>query len=163
MHQWLNSQIVKQWYGKHDLSYHEIAEKYTAYIGHQLPTDPFLIMWQELPIGYIQTYRIIDYPNYNKYIQAEDTANGVDLFIGEATYINKGFGAVILTKFLREIVFGSSAAESCIVGPEPKNTRAIKTYEKVGFRYWKTIKIPNEPEPEYLMVITREEILGKGN
>jgi hypothetical protein len=46
--------------------------------------------------------------------------------------------------------------ESCIVGPEPKNLIAIKLDKSVCFRYLKTIQIPEEVEPEYLM-----EIKGK--
>lgn len=63
---------------------------------------------------------------------------------------------MILGMFLRGIVFASEEIASCIVGPEPENSVAIKCYERTGFRYLKTIRVPNEPEPEYLMRIDRE-------
>ncbi|MBI4642138.1 MAG: GNAT family N-acetyltransferase [Candidatus Tectomicrobia bacterium] len=83
------------------------------------------------------------------------------MFIGEADYIHKGLGSSILRTFLREIVFATSDAVSCIIGPEPKNKVAIRAYEKAGFSYLKTIQIPDEEEPEYLMRIERADILDQ--
>jgi RimJ/RimL family protein N-acetyltransferase len=51
------------------------------------------------------------------------------------------------------------SVERCIVDPEPKNLIAIKAYENAGFRYLKTIQIPEEEEPEYLMEIKRRNHL----
>lgn len=47
--------------------------------------------------------------------------------------------------------------KACVIGPEPKNTAAIRVYEKAGFRFFKTIQVPTEPEPEYLMKLIPEE------
>ena len=44
-----------------------------------------------------------------------------------------------------------------MIAPEPKNVAATRAYEKAGFRFFKTIQVPIEPEPEYLMKLTREE------
>ena len=84
----------------------------------------------------------------------EKTA-GIDLFIGEEGYIHKGFGTAILTKLLAEIIFSDDGIMSSVIGPEPKNTTAIRCYEKVGFRYFKAIHIPGELE--YLMRINKED------
>jgi aminoglycoside 6'-N-acetyltransferase len=81
------------------------------------------------------------------------------LFIGEQEYLHKGLGKNIISKFLEDIVFCLSDAESCIIGPEPKNEIAIRTYEKVGFKYVKTIQVDDEDEPEYIMRIDRNDIL----
>ncbi|MFC1715495.1 hypothetical protein ACFL6S_17630, partial [Candidatus Poribacteria bacterium] len=65
-----------------------------------------------------------------------------------------------LRTFLREIIFTNDWARSCIVGPEPLNTGAIKAYKKAGFRHLKTIQLPDEDEPEYLMSVDRGEIIS---
>ena len=106
---------------------------------------------------------IEDHSQYNTYVQAEDGDAGLDLFIGERTYMNRGLGTIILKEFMKRIVFSSDQTSSCIVGPEPNNKRAIRVYEKAGFHYLKTIKIPGEQEPEYRMKIRREEIFQSGN
>ncbi len=158
MHKWLNTDFVSQWYGQKSYSYEEVFKKYSAKISAENLSNPFLILYAQTPIGYIQSYKISDYPDYNKYVQAEEKTVGIDLFIGEDDYIHKGFGTAILTKFLAEIIFSDDSIVNCIIGPEPKNKAAIRCYEKVGFRYFKTIQIIGEAEPEYLMRINKENL-----
>lgn len=162
MHQWLNSADVLRWYGQQPSSYAEVVRSYSRNILGQQPTDSFLIIYGAAPVGYIQTYTITSYPIYAQLVQAEEGTAGVDLFIGEGTYRHQGLGPLILAKFLGEVVFGANGATSCVIGPEPKNIAAIRAYEKAGFRHWKTIRIPGEDEPEYLMRIAREECLRLG-
>jgi RimJ/RimL family protein N-acetyltransferase len=165
MHEWLNTDLVNRWYGKKPCSYAEVRDKYLPRINGQAPTRSFLILYGDTPIGYIQTYRLADYPDYSRHLQVDENAAGVDLFIGEREYIHRGLGSVILGAFLLEIVFASEEIGCCIVGPEPQNTAAIRCYERAGFEYLKTVRVPNEPEPEYLMRIDRERLavaIGSG-
>jgi len=159
MHRWLSNPAVSRWYHEEPSDYESVVQKYTPCIEGQEPTDCSLILYDTAPIGYIQTYAISTYPDYARYVQAHEDAVGLDLFIGEDAYRHRGLGGPLLVKFLREVVFGASAATECVIGPEPQNTAAIRAYARAGFRYWKTIQIPGEPAPEYLMRITREEIL----
>ena len=161
MHKWYNTEHVIQWYCKNPQSYEETVAKCMPRITGEEPTRAFLIMYDAIPIGYIQTYRIADYPDYSKYVQADEDTAGLDLFIGEADWLHRGLGSRILRIFLREIVFADSWAKRCIVGPEPLNIVAIKAYEKAGFRYLKTIQLPDEDEPEYLMCVDREAIFPR--
>src|SRR5947209_679066 len=119
MHRWLNTDFVIQWYGKRRRSLDEVAEHYMTRINGQDPTDNFLILYEEKPIGYIQAYRIKDHPDYSACLELEEDAAGVDLFIGEEDYIHKGLGPLVLRKFLREIVFQRYTVLSCVIGPEP--------------------------------------------
>jgi RimJ/RimL family protein N-acetyltransferase len=158
IHMWLNTDFVQRWYGKRAYSYQEVEEKYARYLNREKPTNAFLITYSGHPIGYIQTYRIGDYPDYARHVQVEEGAWGVDLFIGDREYIHRGLGAIILGRFLRETVFASPGVTSCVVGPEPENLAAIRVYEKVGFEYLKTVELQDEDEPEHLMRITRVEL-----
>jgi len=159
LHTWLNRDFVLQWYSRRPQTYAEVVAKYGPRIDGHAPTRCFLIRAGERAIGYIQTYAISDYPDYSAYVQVEEGAAGVDLFIGEADYIHRGLGSAILTGFLREVIFGTTDATCCVLGPEPQNKVAIRAYEKAGFRYLKTIQLPDEPEPEYLMRIERGDVL----
>lgn len=155
MQKWLNTGFVKEWYGKKEWTYQDVVEKYLPRVSGKKPTDCFIILYGEIPIGYIQAYFIKDYPDYNKYVQADDNTAGIDMFIGEEGFIHKGLGKLILGKFLEEIVFDKMSAKGCIMGPEPQNKSAIKAYEKAGFKYIKTIYISDEEEYEYLMEIKK--------
>ncbi|HEX2910156.1 MAG TPA: GNAT family N-acetyltransferase [Chloroflexia bacterium] len=163
MHQWLNTPFVYEWYGGHPETFENIVQEYTPYIEGREPNDSFLIMYDTIPIGYIQTYKIRDYPEWWQAVQPTEEAAGVDLFIGHPDYIHQGLGGFLLNKFLREIVFAPPEIESCIIDPATANKVAIKAYEKAGFRYWKTIMDIEEdnPDPEsHLMRVTRAELFG---
>jgi len=67
-------------------------------------------------------------------------------------------GPIIIKKVLKDIVFQNKNIKGCVIGAEPKNIIAIKAYKKVGFKYIKTIKIPDENKSEYIMEISGNEI-----
>lgn len=161
MHRWLQmAHVLEWWWGGVAPSYAAVAEEYGPSIRGEEPTDPYFILSGDRPIGYIQTYMIHDYPDYAAVVEADADAAGVDLFIGEADFLHRGLGSQILRVFLREIVFGLGEAASCLIDPSETNRIAIRAYEKVGFRYLKTVPSPNEPTPEYLMRLMRADILG---
>ena len=160
MHKWLNTPHVSKWYGKEQRTYQQVFQKYTPRINGKASADPFLVIHAGTPIGYLQTYRISDHPDYNALVKADADTAGVDLFIGEADYLHRGFGTAMLRKFVQEVIFSDDSYSHCVIGPEPGNLAAIRCYEKVGFQYSKTIHIPGESQGEYLMSISREELPG---
>ncbi len=165
MHRWLNAPHVRRWWYAEGTSYEEIEEHYLPAIEGREATKPFVILHRGEPIGFIQSYRISaeDDETYASLVDVEDSA-GVDLFIGEAEYLHRGLGRHLVRRFLSEHVFSDHEVEVCVIGPEPRNLAAIRAYEKAGFRFFKTIQVPTEPEPEYLMKLTREEfeVVGIG-
>lgn len=158
MYRWLNTDFVIEWFGKGGSSFEEVVNKYLPRIKGEQPTYSFIIVCDNNEIGYIQMYMIADYPEYSQWVNIDEQAAGIDIFIGERDFIHKGLGKQILIKFLREYVFHLNNAESCIIGPEPKNDAAIRAYEKSGFKYLKTIQVLGEAEPEYLMRIYKSEL-----
>jgi RimJ/RimL family protein N-acetyltransferase len=158
MHQWLQiPPVLEWWWGGIAPTYEAVVEKYGPNIRGEAPTVCYLILYAGDPIGYIQTYRIRDYPAYAAQVDVDEEAAGVDLFIGDEAYLHKGLGSYILRAFLRDIVFATGDVASCIIGPSEANAIAIRAYEKAGFRYFKTIPSTNEPTPEYLMRIARDD------
>ncbi len=161
MHHWLQMpHVLEWWWGGVAPSYEAVAEKYGPRLRGEEPTHAYFILYGGWPIGYIQTYMIRDYPEYAAVVDADEDAAGVDLFIGETEYLHKGLGSHILRAFLRDVIFGAGDAKSCIIGPSETNRIAIRAYEKAGFRSFKTIPSPNEPTPEYLMRLTRADVLS---
>lgn len=134
-----------------------MSRRYSAYIEGTDPVEPYLILCGGRPVGYIQTYRISDDEEYRTLVGIEDSA-GVDLFIGEEDMLHRGFGPRILRRFLGEVVFTDGSIEVCIIDPEPGNAAAIRAYEKVGFRHFKSVD--TSEGPAYLMKLAREEFAG---
>jgi aminoglycoside 6'-N-acetyltransferase len=158
LQKWLNTYHVNEWYDKGGSTYENVVKKYLPRINGDQPIHSFIIVCDAVDIGYIQTYRIDDYPEYRKYVKPEVSSAGLDLFIGEKNFIHIGLGKQILLKFLTDYVFSINAVICCIIGPEPLNKIAISAYEKVGFVYYKTIQVPDEDEPEYLMRIFKNNM-----
>jgi RimJ/RimL family protein N-acetyltransferase len=161
MHRWLNAPHVRRWWYAEGTSYAEIEDHYLPGIEGWDATKLFLILHEEKPIGFVQSYRISadDDEAYANMVDVADSA-GVDLFIGEATYLHRDLSQHVIRRFLSAHVFSDPGVKVCVIGPEPNNTAAIRAYEKAGFRFFKTIQVPGEPEPEYLMRLSRTDFEG---
>lgn len=162
MHTWLNSPHVHEWYDKDkNNSIEEVTNRYAPKIKGEKPTDCYLALFKGEPFGYLQTYKVNDWPEFGNYIGYDDFTASVDLFIGEADFIGRGLGSKMLEAFLLQVVFAEDTnVETCVIGPEPANTRAIHTYEKVGFKYTRTVQIPGEDQPTYLLEITKDQFMS---
>lgn len=158
MHRWLNTPHVMRWYSPGGRTREQVEQEYLPYIRGEKPTQPYVILHGDTPIGYIQTYRVNDWPDYARHIGVDDDTAGVDLFIGEPELIGRGLGPAVIRAFMRQVVFGSFGARACVIGPEVANTAAIRAYEKAGFRFWKRAAVPGEPTPEHLMRMTPDDL-----
>ena len=93
-----------------------------------------IIEYQGQAIGYIQMYKLdnealeeYSYQSTNKVIY------GIDQFIGEPEYWDKGIGTKFM-KLVLQYLTNSKGAEIVILDPHADNPRAIRCYEKVGFK-----------------------------
>jgi aminoglycoside 6'-N-acetyltransferase len=93
------------------------------------------------PIGYIQYYLL------------DDGAAGIDLFIGEEQLLNRGVGTAAMRDFMA-LIAAHHDPPYFVIDPSPENRRAIRCYEKVGFRYYAT-ETNDEGEPAYMMRLER--------
>jgi RimJ/RimL family protein N-acetyltransferase len=161
LHRWLNAPHVRRWWYDEGTSRKEIEDHYLPRIEGRETVKPFMILHQNHPIGYVQSYPISDEDDegYARLVDVEHSA-GVDLFIGEPAYAYRGLGRHIIRAFISVHVFPDPGVKVCVIGPEPENGAAIRAYEKAGFRFFKTIQVPRIPEPEYLMMLTRREFEG---
>jgi aminoglycoside 6'-N-acetyltransferase len=157
LHRWLNEPAVARWYGAGP-TYAAVEEKYAPRIAGETPTAPYLILYGDQPIGYIQTYRVADYPAYARYIGAADDASawGIDLLIGANAYRGRGLGAAALRAFTQEIVFAQLGATACLIDPHPDNAVAIRAYTRAGFRFVRAVAADDSGEPAWLMRLARE-------
>lgn len=153
---WLAAGEARRWYARRDMGYADVQAEYGPKISGVEPTRGCLIELGGAPIGYIQSYLIRDYPTYAAALRIEPGAAGLDLFIGEAAYLHRGFGSRALAQYIREFLFTEETVSCCVVGPDPENAAAIRAYGKIGFEYVKTVQVPGEDCPEYVMRVTRE-------
>lgn len=77
----------------------------------------------------------------------------LDLFIASEELRGKGVGQVALA-LLKDEVFATTLAVAVCVFPSIKNERAVRAYEKAGFR-WKSIWHDPSSGPSWFMVAER--------
>lgn len=161
LHQWLNKPHVHQFYDKDKTNtMDDINKRYAPKIKGEKPTDCYFALVDGHPFGYIQTYKVNDWPEFGDHLWYDDYTASIDLYIGDEEYIGQGLGQKMISEFLKQVVFASdSDIKTCIIGPEPGNKRAIHVYKKVGFKPVKSVQIPGEDELTYVMEMGREEFL----
>jgi aminoglycoside 6'-N-acetyltransferase len=133
MYEWLRREHVRRWWDEHE-SYEDVARHYLPAIEGRKPSDLYLILLDERPVGFTQTYLVADYPDFAARVGLGAGVAGVDLFIGEEELTGKGLGTDVLRAFVRDVVFAEPATSACIADPDVRNTASIRAFEKAGFR-----------------------------
>lgn len=164
LRRWLLEPHVRRWWNddpdEHDYPDGTMAEWMKAVRG-QDPTDMFLIHLEGRPIGVIQFYRVQDYADYVAELgPLPAPAVSIDVFIGEPDLIGKGHGTGLMRAFL-PIAFDRYGLDYCVIGPSKSNVSAIRSYEKVGFRYLKEYREEDTSDPPHLLLdIRRSDVEG---
>lgn len=134
IYRWRNSPHVREFYQRKPPTWEGVREKYIPRLRPDSPTKCFLVSAGDC-MGCIQTYRVADWPEYAATI-GQRTGISVDLFIGEAGYVGKGWGPLILVRFLRDVAFPLFPEENtCWIAHDKLNHRAIGASRAAGFRY----------------------------
>jgi len=162
---WLTDEEVLEFYEGRDNPFpaDRIMKHYSLPALARENVVPCIIIYEDNEIGYIQFYPLSEI--HKPIFQIEDTEGifGIDLFIGETRYWNKNIGTKVLRTML-EYLFARERAKKIIIDPHTWNERAIRCYEKAGFRKIKILKEHELHEgvkrDALLMEITRDEFFN---
>lgn len=136
MLKWLTNDKVLEYYEGRDVRF--TKDTLAAHYLEELPCGfRVIIEFNNTPVGYGQIYQLsgklfdeYEYPDNGKRVFA------MDQFIGEPEYWNQGIGSSFL-KMMAVFLKNEKAADIILLDPHKDNHRAIRAYEKAGF---KTIK-----------------------
>lgn len=98
-------------------------------------SDPRVAMWiiehEGRPFAYAQDYSPHDWPAHH-FSRLPAGSRGIDQYIGEPDMIDRGHGSIFV-RLHSERLFAAGAP---VIGtdPHPDNRRAIRAYEKAGFK-----------------------------
>ncbi len=161
LHRWLNTPHVSQWWevnGKINPDYSAVSGKFMPRIRGLEPVNCFLVLYDTRPVAFIESCRMEDFPTEKAALRIPANAVGVDTFIGETDFLHKGFGAVYIRKFLKEIIFREPGINSCIVDPEPANKIAVRAWEKAGFNFSHQVWNGEDKVMPQIMTVSREAV-----
>ena len=128
---WLSNPTVLEFYEGRDNPF-DLHKVKSVFYGSGDEDVKCIVEYENQAIGYVQFYPLDD-ETKKEYGYCHENVYGTDQFIGEVEYWNKGIGTSLvraMTKYLIE----KENADRVVMDPQTRNTRAIKCYEKCGFR-----------------------------
>lgn len=134
LRRWLEAPHMRQWWGEPEEELGFIRDM----VEGRDTTRPFLIMLDSRPVGYIQCWFIGHHQNeewtkdHPWLLELPEDTVGVDLSIGEPELLSQGIGSAALSAFVAKL--RAEGHRSIIIDPDPANGRAVRAYEKAGFR-----------------------------
>jgi aminoglycoside 6'-N-acetyltransferase len=132
---WLAAPHVTQWWGNS-------CEQFELVSGdlEVEAVDQYIVATNGRPFGYIQCYDPSKWPG-NGFGDHPRGTRGIDQFIGEPDMVDRGHGSAFVRAFVEGLI--ADGAPRAITDPDPANVRAIRAYEKAGFRQERLVDTPN--------------------
>ena len=123
---WLAEPHVAQWWGDPVTEIASIRESIDS-----ISVEPLIVEFDGKPIAYLQSYDP-HLEDGHPYADQPFGTLGIDLSIGVPALVGAGHGSAIVRQFVEQLF--EEGAPRVIIDPDPANGRAIRAYEKAGFR-----------------------------
>jgi len=132
-----------------------VAEWWDGPIGLEPGLRQFLAVFEGEPIGYVQSYQAVACHGDGWWLEVIDPGvHGIDQFLADAAELGQGLGTQMVRTFVAEM-FADPRVTRVQADPSPSNGRAIRSYEKAGFRRVGEIVTPDGPA----LLMHRDRIL----
>lgn len=131
---WLETPHVAQWW-------HDPARQFALVRGDLDDPDmeQFIVSAGTRPFAYLQCYNLGAWDT--GFGAQPDGARGLDQFIGEADMLDCGHGSAFIRDFAEKLLAGGTPR--VVIDPAPDNVRAIRAYQKAGFRKDRIVDTPD--------------------
>lgn len=124
---WLKTPAVREWWI-------DAAGQPADPIEEKDLADPHVAMWivshLSEPFAFIQDYDPHAWDGHH-FGHLPPGSRGIDQFIGEPDMLGHGHGSAFIRAHVDSLIAGGAPAVG--TDPSPRNTRAIRAYEKAGF------------------------------
>jgi RimJ/RimL family protein N-acetyltransferase len=126
----------------------QVRAKYLPRLAEGSTVVPYLAFRGDDPIGYIQSY-VPALEGNGWWPEITDPGvRGIDQFLADEANLNQGLGSAMVTAFVAKL-FADPAVTRIQTDPSPDNPRAIRCYEKAGFR---RIGLVDTPDGQALLM-----------
>lgn len=166
MAKWLSDPDVCEYYEGKSKLYD--LEKVKTKFAHRTRGESDVIMCiiscDNEPVGFLQFYPTEPYCESEILdMSAFQNPYGIDIVIGETRFWGTGTGTKVM-KMTVDYLFGSQNADIIFIDPQTWNKRAIRCYEKSGFKPLTVIEKRELHDDEYkdslIMCITRKPLIN---
>lgn len=129
---WLSDPEILQYYEGRD-NPHDEGKVAQHFFEDDEDVVRCVIEYGGTPIGYLQFYEVDEEERkIYGYDDSTDLIYGMDQFIGEPAYWNKGIGTQLVRSVVAYLI-RKNGANRIVMDPQIQNERAIRCYEKCGF------------------------------
>jgi AacA4 family aminoglycoside N(6')-acetyltransferase len=144
LHGWLNRPHIVEWWDGEPCTLEMIRAKYLPRVMAQERVTPYIGLLGATPFAYAQSYTALGIGNGWWEDETDPGVRGIDQFIADPALLNRGLGTQ-LVRALVTLLLGDPAVTKVQTDPAPSNLRAIRCYEKAGFRKIGPIVTPDGP------------------
>lgn len=123
---WLAQPHWQEWWGEPEVEFAALRAAMAS-----VETEPLIVELAGKPIAYLQCYDPHLEDDHPYQDQPFGTL-GLDLGIGPAELLGQGHGSALLRQFCAQLF--EEGCPRVIIDPDPGNARAVRAYEKAGFR-----------------------------
>lgn len=144
LHDWLNRPHIVEWWQNERPTLDEIREKYLPRVLAVERVTPYIGLLNGVPFAYAQSY--VAHGSGDGWWEdvADPGVRGIDQSIADEALLGVGLGTRLVQVLVRGL-FSDPAVTAVQTDPAPDNLRAIRCYEKAGFRRVKDIVTPDGP------------------
>ncbi|ACT03812.1 GNAT family N-acetyltransferase [Paenibacillus sp. JDR-2] len=145
---WLSDPAVLEYYEGRDRPY-DAAMVQKHFYEDREEIVPCIIQYNGVDIGYLQFYEIEEEERefYGLWDEA-GSIYGMDQFIGEPDYWNRGIGSELIRETVQYVV-KERGARKIVMDPQTWNARALRVYEKCCFKKVKLLEKREWHEGQY--------------
>jgi RimJ/RimL family protein N-acetyltransferase len=154
---WQHAPHAAAWFPE-SLDLAAAERKYGPRIAGLSPTKVHVVLVDGQPCGFLQHYRVADYPQYAA-ATGKPEAIAIDYAIGVEELTGRGLGPQLIWAYLRDIVRPAHpTAQVAVASPDVANSRSIRALEKAGFV--QAGQIATDGAPEMLCELDLVKFLG---
>jgi len=161
LHDWIHRPHVAQWWGGGDAdgNLEDTATKYLPKMREASSTKAYIALLAGDPVGFVQSYVALGCGDGWWENETDPGVRGIDQFLCDGGNLGQGMGTRMVAAFVSQLL-QDPAVTKVQADPDPTNVRAIRCYEKAGFR--RVGKITTPDGPALLMVIERLAAEARG-
>lgn len=146
LHDWIHRPHVAEWWGGGDAgeNLEDTKRKYLPRLQEGFSVKAYIALFSGEPIGFIQSYVALGCGDGWWEDETDPGVRGIDQFLCDGSKLGQGLGSRMVAAFVRKL-FEDPGVTKVQTDPDPTNVRAIRCYEKAGFRPVEKLATPDGP------------------
>jgi len=144
LHDWLNRPHLVKWWQGNRPTLQQVRDHYLPRVFAQENVTPYVGLLNGKAFAYAQSYVALGAGSGWWVDETDPGVRGIDQLIADPQLLGKGLGT-LLVRTLVEKLFSDPQVTRIQTDPAPTNLRAIRCYQKAGFRIIRETVTPDGP------------------